>query len=365
MEFADSGDITGQVEKNKDGIGESKARYYFRQIADGINYMHSRGFAHRDLKLENILLCKSEADPASPHLICKITDFGLSSIAWTSHSGIVPMDSPTGTRRYMSPEYAWHLFMDPHREPKLLPTPTVVPTDERQGQPDHMAKMGAMMYKDRQAYIEKNLKKLEKNREKVKLFREFSSPMAVSALPADVWTMGVALFAMITGKYPFIVDHYPVGLDLLITGRYIKYKNIPADVHELLRELFEPDPVKRITTKGILYHKWLNVKDSNYPVPQRTRKRSPSKSKAQPQVQPQPQTPAGPSRVKSPPAVTKTPSKEHHKVAEVEVHRKKSPEGHSQAGATKLKTPSFERKKSSGQSPGASGTWTGGYPPSE
>lgn len=35
---------------------EELARYYFQQLAMGIQYMHSQGISHRDLKLENLLL---------------------------------------------------------------------------------------------------------------------------------------------------------------------------------------------------------------------------------------------------------------------------------------------------------------------
>ena len=45
----------------------------FKQIAEGIRYMHSQGVAHRDLKPENVLLC--------PGGVCKLTDFGIS--CWT------------------------------------------------------------------------------------------------------------------------------------------------------------------------------------------------------------------------------------------------------------------------------------------
>jgi serine/threonine protein kinase len=73
LEYCPNGDLHGLVEKYGMGIPESLARTFARQILISVNSFHSRGIAHMDIKLENIML-QSEGDLS----VVKLIDFGLS-----------------------------------------------------------------------------------------------------------------------------------------------------------------------------------------------------------------------------------------------------------------------------------------------
>lgn len=82
MEYCAEGDMFGLVEKGY-LKQESRAgdRYcLFKQLVQGINYLHSNGIAHRDIKLENLLITKDSK--------LKITDFGVSEVFSGIHPGL-------------------------------------------------------------------------------------------------------------------------------------------------------------------------------------------------------------------------------------------------------------------------------------
>ncbi|XP_066266848.1 testis-specific serine/threonine-protein kinase 3-like isoform X2 [Branchiostoma lanceolatum] len=68
MDYAGHGDLLEYIQLHG-AIAESKVRVMFRQLLTGVQYLHSRGIVHRDLKCENILL------DAKNNI--KISDFGF------------------------------------------------------------------------------------------------------------------------------------------------------------------------------------------------------------------------------------------------------------------------------------------------
>ncbi|OTF78543.1 hypothetical protein BLA29_006714, partial [Euroglyphus maynei] len=109
MEYARCGTLWAKLKK----YGPFDAAItveYFRQITDGIRYLHTIGLAHRDLKLGNILLTTNAATSGCDHNnnpcqeIVKLADFGLSRLVNSKQSGLIRFNKPAGTLAYMSPQ---------------------------------------------------------------------------------------------------------------------------------------------------------------------------------------------------------------------------------------------------------------------
>jgi protein-serine/threonine kinase len=55
MELCTGGDLLNYVRKRR-MLPESYAKYFFKQLVEGLIYCHKKGIVHRDIKLDNILL---------------------------------------------------------------------------------------------------------------------------------------------------------------------------------------------------------------------------------------------------------------------------------------------------------------------
>lgn len=109
MEYCQQGELFSLVERK---YLKAADRYcIFKQVLRGVEYLHDHGIAHRDIKLENLLMTDDG--------YIKITDFGVSEVFCGDHPGIFtsgglcgqamkePRKSPPGicgSKPYISPE---------------------------------------------------------------------------------------------------------------------------------------------------------------------------------------------------------------------------------------------------------------------
>lgn len=99
LEHLGGGDLYTKI-LQQGNLSENRARKYFHQLIRAVDFCHSRGVCHRDLKLENILLHSNEET-------LKLCDFGLATLPGQEQGkadGL--LYTPCGAFAYMAPEIA-------------------------------------------------------------------------------------------------------------------------------------------------------------------------------------------------------------------------------------------------------------------
>ncbi|CAD6885913.1 unnamed protein product [Tilletia laevis] len=77
----------------------------FRQIVDGVDYLHSMGLAHRDLKLDNCVMTDNN--------IIKLIDFGTATVFHSPGKSKVVASGVVGSDPYLAPEVLSQQTYDP------------------------------------------------------------------------------------------------------------------------------------------------------------------------------------------------------------------------------------------------------------
>lgn len=108
FEYVEGVDYLSVLKTNFKNINENI--YYFKQLIEGIVYMHNIGIAHMDLKLENIMV-----DEINKKI--KIIDFGEARVFHdSSHiSSIIPNKGIHGSLPYIAPEEFYNIEYSPDK----------------------------------------------------------------------------------------------------------------------------------------------------------------------------------------------------------------------------------------------------------
>lgn len=201
MELASGGELFDQViDRGANAMPEDVARNFMLQLVAGVMHCHERAVAHRDLKLENVLLTKDG--------VVKVIDFGLSHRYPLRADGSVDTSSPLkdicGSKSYAAPEVL--------------------------------------------------------------------TGKGYNGFAADVWSLGVSLFAMLSGFFPLDEAsgkdwRYEKLRAAQSQGRsttavvYSWYKrqvtHLSREVIELMDGMLSIDPARRLTLDQVLRHPWM------------------------------------------------------------------------------------------------------------
>lgn len=174
---------------------EEQCRLFFRDMILGIEYLHSQGIIHRDIKADNILLDEDD--------VVKIADFGVSEILDPDNDIIT---KTAGSPAYMAPELA---ALSSHVE----------------------LKMNA---------VDKGI-----------------NISALSGKSTDIWSMGVTLYFLVFGRLPFRSDNMVDLYDKIVNEDLYIPENCNLDLKDLLCRIMTKLPQHRITMDELRNHPWV------------------------------------------------------------------------------------------------------------
>jgi serine/threonine protein kinase len=83
--------------------------------------------------------------------------------------------------------------------------------------------------------------------------------------PVDMWSMGILLYALLCGCFPFRAKAYPDLYRRIARGSFPIPEELSAPVKDLLHQLLTVDADTRINAQAALRHPWLQVQLVNAP----------------------------------------------------------------------------------------------------
>lgn len=97
----------------------------------------------------------------------------------------------------------------------------------------------------------------------------YASPEVVQGISydgqkADIWSCGVILFALVTGKLPFDDENIRKLLTKVKSGVFTMPPYLHRDIQDLISKMLTVNPEERISIEEIKKHPWFN----SFPIPQ-------------------------------------------------------------------------------------------------
>ena len=216
-------------------IDESTARACFRDVLQGLEYLHFQNVVHYDVKPENILL-RSDG-------VAKLCDFGVSKVFNHSTQQKTPM-----------------CFFDSSED---KPSDEQSPTRTPQRCSRRNARCNNLRRK-------RSPPPIAGIKEFVATTPAFTAPELCSPKryfvggAVDIWGLGATLHAMLTGSPPFVADSDAATYDAIAwtdldPSLATSASSAPVALRHILEAMLQKDARHRLDVKAAMRSEWTNV----------------------------------------------------------------------------------------------------------
>ncbi|KAG0213826.1 hypothetical protein BGX28_003500 [Mortierella sp. GBA30] len=205
-------------------LWEDQCRTIFNQVAEAIRYLHEdMRIVHRDIKLENILRHKSG--------VWKICDFGLAEYqdedAAAFFGGTLSTLSEPSSPRDMSMLISGSNELS--EQVQTIGGHTVIKAEEEE------TAGGSLAYS---------------SPEQLRSHKPLRCPST------DVWSLGVVLYALLTGRLPFQDEYEPRLQYQILNGQYEDPIGCSPEARDLLKNMFRSRPEERWRITQVMDSAW-------------------------------------------------------------------------------------------------------------
>lgn len=83
--------------------------------------------------------------------------------------------------------------------------------------------------------------------------------------PVDMWGLGILLYALLCGCFPFRAKSYPDLYRRIARGSFTIPDELSSPVRDLIRQLLTVDPYTRISSANVMRHPWLHAQLASAP----------------------------------------------------------------------------------------------------
>jgi serine/threonine protein kinase len=216
MEYASGGELFERIQA-QGSFNEEAAANITRQLLSVLQYIHDKRIAHRDLKPENILFADCERDLAKATV--KLIDFGFAKRMTPGGSGAPEVSRPVITQNSFQ---------------------------TRLGSPNYVAP-------------------------------EILTSKIGYGVEVDVWSLGVILYIMLCGYFPFYHENERELYRQIRKGSFDMpsedWSHVSDAAKDLVNSMLKTDPRLRASASDCLRHPWVAKPGvaSKQPFPQASR----------------------------------------------------------------------------------------------